>query len=347
MVFNLLDGADTGFSFSMLWNDIKNYFSTEYMNIIMFFLVLLAGIVFIKLLLTVLKRGMARGKMEKIAQSFIINILRYILYLILTLVLLSMIGVQVNGIITALSAILLALGLALQDNISNLANGIIIVSQKMIRKGDFISVSGTDGTVEDVNFLFTTLKTPDGKRVYIPNSTLTKNSLYNFGINGSRRVDFTFSVAYDTDVEKAKKIVTDVMYSCDKVATDPAPFCKLKAMGSGSIDFFANCWCLAGDYWDVFFYVNENVFNEFKKAGVIVPFPQSEVRIRTDEVKMPVIDGKLKRNAPEFKIAGRTEKDEFEFIKNAKKKADMEIERIEEKKKARKAHRKENAEKKK
>lgn len=316
------DAAETGFSFSKLWNDIVTFFSTKYLNIILFFLVLLVGILLIKLVITVIKKGMSKGKMERIAQSFILNILRYVLYLILVLILLSMMGIQINGIITALSAALLAIGMALQDNISNLANGIIVVSQKMIRKGDYISVNGTDGTVEDINFLFTTLKTPDGKKVYIPNSTLTKNSLYNFGINGSRRVDFTFSVAYDTDVEKVKKIVTDVMYSCDKAATTPAPFCKLKTLGSSSLDFFANCWCLSGDYWDVYYYVTENVFNEFKKAGVSVPYAQTEVRIRTDEVIMPVKEETLERTAPDFKIESKEEKDEFEFIKKAKKKVD-------------------------
>ena len=317
--------ATEGFSFSKLWNDIVTFFTTQYWNIIFFFLVLIFGILFIKLFITILKRGMARGKMEKIAQSFIINILRYVLYLILTLILLSIIGVQISGIITALSAALLAVGMALQDNISNLANGIIVVSSKMIRKGDYISVNGTEGTVQDINFLFTTLKTPDGKRVFIPNNTLTKNSLYNFGIEGSRRVDFTFSVAYETDVEKVKKIVTDVMLSCDKVATDPAPFCKLKTLNASSIDFFANCWCLSSDYWDVYYYVLETVFNEFKKQGVSVPFAQTEVRLRTDDVIMPYKNDTQKRTAPEFKIEPPKEKDEFEFIKKAKEKADEKL----------------------
>lgn len=308
----------TSFSLSALWDEIVNFFSTKYWNVIAFFLVLLAGILVIKTFLTILRKAMQRGKMEKITQSFILKIIRYISYLILLLILLSMIGVQINGIITALSAAVLAVGMALQDNISNLANGIVIVSMKMIRKGDFISVNGTDGTVEDINFLFTTINTTDNKKVYIPNSTLTKNSLYNYGINGSRRVDFTFSVAYETDVELVKKIVTDVMYSCDKVATDPAPFCRLKVLGGSSLDFFANCWCVSGNYWDVYYYVTETVFNEFKKHGISVPFQQSEVRIRTDEVVMPVIEGEKKRSAAEFKISGKTEKDEFEFLKKAK-----------------------------
>ena len=326
------ESEKAAFSFSGLWEEIVDFFSTKYWNVITFFLILLVGIFLIKAVLALLRRAMSKGKMEKIAQSFILNIFRYLLYLILLLILLSFIGIEITGIITALSAAVLAVGMALKDNIANLANGIIIVSMKMVRKGDYVSVSGTDGTVDDINFLFTTLNTPDNKKIYIPNSKMTTDALINFGINGTRRVDFTFSVAYESDVELVKKIVTDVMNSCDKAATDPAPFCRLKVLGESSLDFFANCWCLSADYWTVYYYVNENVFNEFKKHGISVPYNQTEVRIRTDEVNMPVINGELKRTAEEFAIKSKKEKDEFEFIKKVKEKAERKS-----KKKAKKA----------
>ena len=312
------ESTKTAFSFKGLWNDIVEFFTTKYWNVITFFIILIVGILLIKTVLTRVRRAMSRSKMEKIAQSFIVNILRYVLYLVLLLILLSFIGVEITGIITALSAAVLAVGMALKDNSSNLANGIIIVSMKMVRKGDFISVGGTDGTVDDINFLFTTINTPDNKRIFIPNSKMTTDSLINYGMNGSRRVDLTFSVAYETDVELVKKIVTDVMLSCDKVATDPAPFCRLKVLGESSLDFFSNCWCKSEDYWPVYYYVNETVFNEFKKHGISVPFHQTEVRIRTDEVTMPVIPDEPKRTSPEFKIKNKGEKDEFEFIKKVK-----------------------------
>lgn len=323
---------NTAFSFSGLWNDVVEFFTTKYWNVIMFFAITVIGIILIKTVLTLLRRAMSRGKMEKIAQSFIINILRYVLYLILLLILLSHIGVEITGIITALSAAVLAVGMALKDSIANLANGIIIVSMKMVRKGDFISVGGTDGTVDDINFLFTTVNTPDNKRIFIPNSKMTSDALVNYGMNGSRRVDFTFSVAYESDVELVKKIVTDVMKSCDKAATIPAPFCKLKTLGESSLDFFANCWCVSADYWDVYYYVNENVFNEFKKHGISVPYNQTEVRIRTDNVEMPVIKSELARSSPEFEIKSKAEKDEFEFLKRVKEKAEKKAKKSADKK---------------
>ena len=94
-------------------------------------------------------------------------------------------------------------------------------------------------------------------------------------------------MAYETDVDLVKRIVTEVMTSDGRVYLDPAPFCKLKVFNASSIDFFANCWCDAADYWDVYYYVMEHVFNEFKRHGVSIPFAQVEVRERKDEVKMP------------------------------------------------------------
>ena len=113
------------------------------------------------------------------------------------------------------------------------------------------------------------------------------SSVTNAGANPRRRVEFTFSVAYDTDVELVKKLVTDVMKSNGSVYLDPAPFCRLKTLGSSSIDFFSHCWCDTDDYWDVYYYVVENVYNEFKRNGISIPYSQLEVRSRTDDVVMP------------------------------------------------------------
>lgn len=285
--------ADNEFSFTKIWNDIVTFFTEKYWNIILFFSILLIGIIFVKIIVKLFRKVLSRSKMEKIAQSFLVSIVKYLLYLALLLSLFAVIGINLNGVLTAISAAILAVGMALQNNIANLANGIIIVSSKMINQGDFISTGDVTGTVKDINFLFTTVNTTDNKRVYIPNSSIVNSPLTNFGVNGTRRVDFTFSTAYDTDVELVKKTVTEVMYSFNKIKTDPKPFCRLKTLNSSSIDFFANCWCDANDYWDVYYYVTENVFNEFKRKVISVPYTQTEVRIRTDEVKLPVAGDKL------------------------------------------------------
>ena len=273
--------------FAAIWQTIKDYFSENYMAVIKFFAVLIVGIILIKIIRSLFAKVFARTKMEKIAQNFLLAIIKFILWLILVLALLSVIGVEINGILTAVSAAVLAIGMALQSNIANLANGIVIVSTHMFKKGDFISVAGSDGLISEINFLFTTIMTTDNKKITLPNSMIVNNAVVNAGANPKRRVDITFSVAYESDVEKVKQIITDVMKSNGAIYLDPAPFCRLKTLNASSLDFFSNCWCDSQDYWNVYYYIVETVYNEFKKNNISVPYTQYEVRSRTDNVVMP------------------------------------------------------------
>ena len=281
-------------NWEQIWNSIVNFFSSNIWNIVSFLLVFFFGLLAVKILINIVRRVFAKTKMEKITQNFLMAFIKLALYLIWVLILLGMIGIQVTGIITALSALLLAIGMALESNIANLANGIVIISTHLFKKGDYISVAGVEGSVVDINFLFTTIFTTDNKKITLPNSSIVNGSLVNYGANKTRRVDFTFSVAYESDVEKVKEIVLAVMHSDGRVLLEPnAPFCRLKTLSASSIDFFANCWCDSEDYWSVYYYVIENVYNEFKRNKISVPYNQLEVRNRNDKVVMPVVGKKL------------------------------------------------------
>lgn len=276
-----------------IWNSIVTFFKTNAWNILWFFVILVVGLILIKIVMNLVKKVFSKTKIEKMAQQFICTVLKFVLYLALVLILLAQIGVEITGILTACSAVILAIGMALQNSISNVANGIIIISNKMFKKGDYIITGSVEGKVEDINFLFTTLLTNDNKKITLPNSNILNGEVTNLGACPTRRVDFLFSVAYETDVELVKKIVTDVMKSDGRVFLDPAPFCRLKILGASSIDFAANCWCDNEDYWDVYYYVIENVYNEFKRNNVSIPYNQLEIRERKDEVKMPVSEALL------------------------------------------------------
>ena len=281
-------------NWEQIWNSIVNFFSNNIWNIVSFVLVFAFGLLAVKILINIVRRLFAKTKLEKITQNFLMAFIKLALYLIWVLTLLGMLGVQITGIITALSALLLAVGMALESNIANLANGIVIITSHLFNKGDYISVAGVEGSVVDINFLFTTIYTTDNKKITLPNSSIVNGSLVNYGANKTRRVDFTFSVAYESDVELVKKIVLDVMQSDGRVLLEPnAPFCRLKKLNDSSIDFFANCWCDSEDYWPVYYYVIENVYNEFKRNNISIPYNQLEIRTRTDNVVMPVIGEKL------------------------------------------------------
>ena len=216
------------------WDDIVAFFTNtqNYWNILMFIAILVIGIIVIKIILKVTRKLLSKTRMEKIAQQFICTILRFCLWLVLVLLLLSQMGIAVNGILTACSAVILAIGMALQNCIANVANGIIIISNHMFKKGDYIIVDGVEGKISDINFLFTTLITNDNRRITLPNSTILNTNVTNLGAMPLRRVDLTFSVAYEADVELVKKIIIDVMKSDGRVYLDPAPFCRLKTLNS-------------------------------------------------------------------------------------------------------------------
>ena len=279
-----------------IWNSIVNFFNNNFWNIVKFVAIFIIGIILVKITLNICKKIMSKTKMEKVTQGFLYHILKFCLYLIFILVLLSTIGISMTGVITALSAAVLAIGMALQNIITNIANGIVIVSMHMFKKGDFVNICGDEGSIEDINFLFTTIVTTDTKKITIPNSAVINNNVINYGANPTRRVDFAFEVAYESDVELVKKVVLDVIESNGKVRLDiKPPFCRLKTLKASSIKFVANCWCDSEDYWDVYYYVIENVFNEFKKHNISIPYNQLEIRERKDVVTMPVINTKLER----------------------------------------------------
>lgn len=294
---------------NQIWTSIKDFFTNNFWDIVVFFAVLVIGIIVVKIILNLVKKLMSKTKIEKVTQGFLFHIVKFCLYLVLILILLNMIGVSISGVLTTISAMVLAVGMALQNLITNVANGIVIVTMQMFKKGDFISVSGVDGSIDDINFLFTTIITTDNKRITIPNSNIINNPVTNYGAKPTRRVDFNFEVAYESDVELVKQVVLDVIKSNGKVLLDKEPFCRLKTMEASSIKFFANCWVDSEDYWDVYYYVMENVFNEFKRNNISIPYNQLEVRERKDEVVMPVIKTDLVRE---------------EKIRNKKKKIDLE-----------------------
>lgn len=277
-----------------MWETIKAFFTNNGWNILRFFATLIFGIILVKLLLNLTRKVFGKMKVPKMTAQFLLLLIKFLLYLFLVLILLSILGIQISGILTAFSAVLLAVGVALENNISNFANGIILISTKMFNAGDYISIQDdVEGSIVDINFLFTTINTTDNKKITVPNSKLINNSVSNYSAYPTRRVNMLFSVSYDSDVEKVKKIIVDVMKSNGKVYLDKPIFCRLKTLEDSNLIFYAYCWCDTSDYWDVFYYLQENVYNEFKRNGIDIAYNQLEVRNRTDTPPVYIDGDKL------------------------------------------------------
>ncbi len=276
----------------IMWEKIKNALSSFLadggVKILKAILVFIIGYILIKIIMKILKLVFGKTKMEKITQSFLLSILKFVLNLILLITVLQSLGIATTGLIALISAAGLAVSLALQNSLSNLANGVVIITTKPFKEGDYVNIAGVEGTVKNIKMLTTSIVTVDNKLVTIPNSTIVTNEVINYNSFKTRKLIFNFGVDYASDTEKVKEILLNVMNSNGKVRLEPAPFVSLKDLNDSSINFVANCWVDAEDYWDVYYYVMDNVFNEFKRNNINIPYNQIEVRLRNDDVKMPV-----------------------------------------------------------
>ena len=270
------------------WNKIVTFFQDNVWNIVWFFITLVVGLIVIKIVMMITRFIFKKKGLDVVAARFILAIIRFLLLLLLVIILLSIMGVSVTGITAAFSAAVLAVGMALKDFLGSLASGLVIVGSKKYKAGDYIIVNGVEGMVEDINFLFTTLKTPNSTQVTLPNTMMTNHAVTNLGAYPIRRVTFDFGVAYESDTALVKKVVLDVFDSCGLVLKDPAPTCRLKEYKDSCISFFATCFCDKEDYWDTLFYVMDHVYDEFKRNGISIPFLQVEMRERKDEVNAPI-----------------------------------------------------------
>ena len=210
-----------------IWNAIKNFFTTSGVMVAKALLLFIIGYVVVRLVMVLIKRVLKRTKLDRVAQGFLLSGIKFVLYMILLIMVIQQFGVEITGIVAAFAAAGLAVSLALQNSLSNVASGIILLVTKPFKENDLIAVAGVEGKVQNIHILTTSLVTLDNKLVVLPNSTVAGNPITNYSNKKTRRVEFTFSVAYESNTELVKKVVLDVFKSNGKILLDPAPFCSM------------------------------------------------------------------------------------------------------------------------
>ena len=268
-----------------IWKNIVDFFSANSWNILMFMAVLVGGVVIIRALCFALKKILLGGKMEKTIVGFSVTIFRFVLYIVLIFVLAGIIGIDMTPLATAISAGLVAIGLALQSSLSNLANGMILVSTKPFVEGDFIDVGGVLGTVKNVGLFVTELLSPDNKKIVMTNSQVLSSTITNFSAKATRRVDFMFQAAMTSDVSKVKASISKVIKKHKLVLEDPAPVVRLHEIKDGRLSFVTRVWANKDDYWDVYWDLTEGIFAQLKKDGIEIPFDQIDVHVKREDEK--------------------------------------------------------------
>ena len=243
-------------------------------------LLFIVGRLIIKSILKVLRTGKAFQKMESTVAHFLNNFVNIVLYVILGVTIIAVMGVPMASVVAAIASAGVAIGLALQGALSNFAGGIMILLFHPFRVGDFIEVGSFSGTVSDIDVFYTFLKTGDNKSVTVPNGSIMSNSVVNYSVNGTRRVDLDISVAYGNDIDRVRTILLEEGASHTMVLKDPEPVCRLLESGESSLNFTLRLWTETDNYWQVRFDVLESVYKRLEREGIEIPFPQMDVHVK-------------------------------------------------------------------
>lgn len=243
------------------------------------FVVFLIGRIVIKWVTKLMKKSKFSQKHDATVVHFLQNFVSIALHVVLVVSIIGILGVPLASVVTVIASAGVAIGLALQGALSNVAGGIMILLFRPFRLGDFVDTAGHSGTVTDIGIFYTVLTTGDNKVVTIPNGTIMGDSVVNYSMKDTRRVDFVFNVAYGTDVEKVKSILLAEAEKHKLVLKDPAPFCRLSKQSESSIDFTMRVWAESKNYWQVNFDILEAVTKRFAEEGIEIPFNQLDVHI--------------------------------------------------------------------
>jgi small conductance mechanosensitive channel len=262
---------------------LGNIFSGSFPDLLIKFAVAI-GIVALGFLATrfvvrVLRRAMVKAKVDTTLVSFFSNVVNYSLVVLVVVVALSYVGVPTSSLVAVLGAATLAIGLALQDSIANLAAGLSIIALRPMGVGDYVEISGEEGFVNEVRLFHTMLTTRDNKSVYVPNKDVMGNNIINYSETALIRLDLVYGISYSDDIGKAKRILQQIMDEDGRVAQQPPAMVAVKELADNSVNLVARPWVSVEDQPGVTFAMTEQVKLRFDQEGLSFPFPQRDVHL--------------------------------------------------------------------
>jgi len=226
-----------------------------------------------------LRRIMTRSNLDQTLISFVCNLSYVAMLAFVIIAALGNLGIQTTSIIAVMGAAGLAIGLALRGSLSNFAAGIMLIVFRPFKLGDFIEGGGTSGTVEEIQIFTTQLKTVDNKTVIVPNAKIFGDKITNYSSKGTRRVDMTFGIGYDDDIDKARSVISEIIEADPRVLKDQAPVIAVSELADSSVNFTVRAWTTSGDYWGFFWDTTEAVKKRFDAEGIGIPYPQQDIHL--------------------------------------------------------------------
>lgn len=226
-----------------------------------------------------LQRGAARAELDPTLGRFLGNLARITLMVFVLLTALNVVGVPSTNFLAIIGAAGLAVGLALKDSLSNFSSGVMLVFFRPFKAGDFIEASGVAGTVDQIGMFSTVIKTGDNRVIIVPNSLIYGDKITNYSAEPNRRIDLLISISYDDDIQRAKRLIADILEADERVLDEPAPVILLLELGASSIDFAVRPWVKREDYWVARSDLLERIKGVLEANGMSIPFPQHDVHL--------------------------------------------------------------------
>ena len=234
----------------------------------------------LKRVVNLLKRIMEKHIDNVSVRSFIISIIDVVVMILLILMIIGVLGIDTSSFIAIFASAGVAIGMALSGTLQNFAGGVMILLFRPFKVGDFIEAQGVSGSVKEIQIFNTVITTPDNKVLLLPNGPVSTGIINNYSREPLRRVDFTSSISYGDDFEKAKKVLLALGADDKRVLNEPdAPFVELGALAASSIDITVRLWCKQEDYWGIKFDLNKKVYETFPKEGLNFPFQTLTVNV--------------------------------------------------------------------
>lgn len=265
------------------WDQLEGSVLVYGMDVLGALLTLIIGAWIIKRIVKISGKRMMKTSMDPMIIPTLRGVIKIALWAALILAVVKQVGIETSGFIAVFGAAGLAVGLALQGSLSNFAGGILLLTLKPFKAGDFVEVNGQSGTVNGVSMINTVLKTPDNKTIILPNGAVAGGNITNFSTEPKRRWDKVFGIGYGDDFDKAKKIIMDFLEADERVHKDPAPFVRVGNLGDSSVDITVRAWVDTAEYWNLNWDMIEKVKKEFDKQGISIPFPQRDVHIYNEK----------------------------------------------------------------
>jgi len=243
-------------------------------------LILVVGWMAVKVIVNTFCKVMAKRGADEMLRKFAGSVLKAVLGIVVVIMTLSTLGVDTTSLIAVLGAGSLAIGLALQDSIKNLASGVMIIVTRPFEVDDFVEIAGISGQVEKVDLTQTLLRTLDNRSIIVPNGTVFSSEIINYSARKTRRIDMVFGIGYADDIAKAREVIKGILDADKRILDDPAPMIAVSELADSSVNFVVRPWVATADYWDVKFDVTERVKLAFDERGVSIPFPQMDLHLQ-------------------------------------------------------------------